>query len=135
MASELAQAIHDACTQVTGGHLGPGERTDVAAFKAELAGIEARLIEAQVQASALLRESNRLRLVLLGAQGQGESDEARWLRAWLAGDYAEAERLTAIRYPASTQDTISRLQHALSECGQGCDALTRCSDCPEPEAA
>lgn len=66
---------------------------------------QARQIRDDVEAShrALDALKHRLTLVIEEAEGRGDSNEARWCRAWFAGDYRECERLLRERYgrPAS----------------------------------
>jgi hypothetical protein len=58
-----------------------------------------RIAEITTMHHALLLEQVTLRLEVEMEENRPESYDARWSRAWLAGDMAECDRLVTLQYP------------------------------------
>lgn len=67
------------------------------AAKAKVEALAPALHEAMVASNAADHEAEKLELALMEMEGRGHTDHAAWLRARVAGDMKEWQRLMAER--------------------------------------
>ena len=81
----------------------------IEALRALVAAAQGALTVADETAAEAARAYHRARLSMMEAEGAGESLDARWIRAWFAGDYRETARVSAMMHPDQHRADLKRI--------------------------
>jgi hypothetical protein len=87
----------------------------VSMCKAAVKCAAAKQAAANTASTVAAREYHAANLLLLEAEGQGDGYDARWTRAWLAGDYTEAARLLTLHDQPYVRQEIGQKMAWLAE--------------------